>query len=186
MGGGGGTSNTLPTADLSGKGGILPGYYFTIPAGGRKVSFCPGNSPANERLQAIGAQAVGESQSSANEKPQHFQYPVYANQLSVHNSRAQLTLFLYKGMFFWFVPWTYLWFGLSLLGLRCSSVQFPNKPIFAGKITDDFIFKVNRSSFSVFPGVSCLFFSFTCFSMLLLLLHPKLSVLSVKLLPTLY
>lgn len=31
------------------RGDLACGYYFTIPAGGRKISVSPGNRPANER-----------------------------------------------------------------------------------------------------------------------------------------
>lgn len=41
------------------------------------------------------------------------------------------------------VLWSCLWFCHSLLALDGHSLLFLNKPIFAGKITGSFIFKVD-------------------------------------------
>lgn len=40
--------------------------------------------------------------------------------------------------------WAHLQFASSLQALNCNSLLFPGKPIFGGKVTDSFSFKVNN------------------------------------------
>lgn len=113
-------SHSLSTADPLRRDPPSTGCYFTTPTRGR-LSSCTGNSPANEKLL-------------------HFSQ---SNGLSLSKSSSQLLPFLYKRTFLSFVLGTCLWFYSRVLVPTCSSLLFPNKPIFAGRIIGNFLFKVN-------------------------------------------
>lgn len=70
----------------------------------------------------------------------HFQFPVYANGLSVYNSLPNFFLSSRKSVL---CSGTCLHFWCSLLVPDCTSLLFLNKPIFGGKITGSLFFEVN-------------------------------------------
>lgn len=115
-------SHSLSTADPLGRDPPSTGCYFMTPTRGR-LSSCTGNSPANEKLLHF-------SQST----PMDFLFP---------KAPPNSPPFLYKRTFLSFVLGTCLWFYYRVLVPACSSLLFPNKPIFAGRIIGNFLFKVN-------------------------------------------
>lgn len=89
------------------------------------------------------AQPMRDSHSLANEKPWHFQLPVYTNGFFVYNIPSQLSSFLYKRGLFPFVLQKCLWFWHGLLVPDWNPLLFLNKPIFFWWNNWQVYFKVN-------------------------------------------
>lgn len=95
------------------------------------------------------AQPITDYHNSANKKTLSFELPVYSSEFFVGKSPSQLPFpcpFLCERGFLSFVLCTCLWFCNSLCVPHCNFLLFPNRPIFVGKITNSFIFKVNKVS----------------------------------------
>lgn len=90
------------------------------------------------------AQAMREDwHNSSNEKPQYMEHPVYSRRHFAWNSSPNSALSSVI-VFLSFALQTCLWLCHKLLVPNCNSLPFLNKSIFSGKITDNFILKLNR------------------------------------------
>ena len=82
---------------------------------------------------------------SVNEKPLHFELPVFSNGLCLQQP-LWTPSFLHKRIFFFFVLWICTWFTIRPLIQNCNSLLFLNKPILLEKYLALYLFKTNRIS----------------------------------------
>lgn len=81
-------------------------------------------------------QPMRDGHNSANEKPLPFTFPVYLNGLDVYNRACELPISSIKEQS------SFVLACLRLLVPVCNSLLFPDKPIFAGKMTGSLFFRL--------------------------------------------
>lgn len=98
-------------------------FLLYNPSRRKKILSLPGNSSANEMVSQL-----SQWKAATFWIPSFFQWTFY-------NCPSQIPPFFSKITFTSFVLQTFLWFHHSFHVLNCNSLSFPNKLIFADKIT---------------------------------------------------